>query len=390
MVKASSTQKWMTGKSAGLYFHIPFCQHKCAYCHFYVLPNKTELHDQLLGALKREWELQRPRLQGKTITTLYFGGGTPALIGPHRIKEIIDWIRQDPEITLLPQAEITLEANPENVTAQEMSAFREAGVNRVSLGLQVLDDSLLARIERQHDAKRAIDAVWEVHNAGFDNITVDLIYDLPKQSLASWKKTLDEVTQLPIQHLSLYNLIVEPRSVFFKWRHEIEAQMPNSEDSLAMLQAAKEKLAAIGLEQYEISAFAKPGFEAQHNQAYWLGKPFLGLGPSAFSYWDHKRFRNVEHLGRYSRDLEAGRLPIDFEEELEPSARRRELLCIALRLLRGVDLREFEAQHGVLDQEVYGAIDSLIQQGWLQQSGKRYLLTDQGRLFYDSLASEII
>lgn len=380
----------MTGKTARLYFHIPFCQHKCAYCHFYVLPNKQDLHLEFMGSLRKEWEIQRKLLKGRRIPSVYFGGGTPALLGPERIGEILDWVRNDPDCTLDPQAEITLEANPEDVSIEQMEAFRRQGINRVSLGLQVLDDCLLMRLERQHNAERAMEAVHQVKEAGIENITVDLIYDLPKQSVASWARTLELLRDLPIQHLSLYNLVLEPRSAFFKWRQEIEREMPDPEASVAMLKLAQEHLQAMGLQQYEISAFARPGYEAQHNRGYWLGDPFLGLGPSAFSYWEQRRFRNVAHLRRYGRELDEGRLAVDFDECLEPLERRRELLAIGLRLVQGVDLDAFQAQHGSLDRELFPILDQLEHAQLLTREGNLVRLSERGRLFYDTVASEIV
>jgi len=198
-----------------LYFHIPFCTRKCDYCHFYVLPDKEPWKVQLMEGLLLEWQRQLPLLQNKNIVSIYFGGGTPSLLGPERVATILEWIQETCPFSLQ-HTEITLEANPENVTLPLMQAYAAAGINRISLGIQTLSDSLLATLTRQHNAQRAIDAVWLTSQAGVKNISIDLMYDLPGQDLSSWEKTLSEAIKLPITHLSLYNLTLEPHTVFFK------------------------------------------------------------------------------------------------------------------------------------------------------------------------------
>lgn len=377
-----------TPHALGLYFHIPFCQKKCDYCHFYVLPNRKELRLQFLQSLKREWELLLPFIQGKQLISLYFGGGTPALLEPEELEQVMGWIRMACEWK--PQVEVTLEANPENVDLKRFQEWVQLGINRISMGVQTLDDALLPYIGRQHTAEQAINAVHTIHEAGIPSLSIDLMYDLPKQSLGSWKRTLDQLSRLPIQHLSLYNLQIEPRSAFFKWRQRIEAEMPEGELSAAMLDEAVKALELMGLKRYEISAFAREGFEAVHNVGYWTARPFFGLGPSAFSYWEGRRERNVEHLGRYARALEEGLRPIDFSEQLEPQASRRELLCIALRLRHGVDLSVFSRDHGPLDEELESSLEVLEKEGFVKRERANLSLTEKGMRFYDYVASELI
>lgn len=382
----------MNGKPAdpiSLYFHIPFCSKKCDYCHFYVLPDREALKQQLLDGLRLEWNSRLPLLAGKSVATVYFGGGTPALFGPERIAEILKWIQKS-----LPPAseeiEITLEANPENITLPLMSAYAAAGINRVSIGLQSLDDRLLALLGRTHHAQRAIEAVWETKNAGIRNISVDLMYDLPNQTLASWKQTLTQVGALPIQHLSLYNLTIEPHTVFFKKRETLMRLLPNEEISLQMLQSAIEMLEGYGLKQYEISAFARDGAFSRHNVGYWTARPFLGFGPSAFSYWDGKRFQNIPNQSRYCQLLLADKDPVHFEETLSLRAQRRELLAIQLRLIQGVDLGRFQQEHGAIDQEAFRTLTKLVDSGLLLKEHDRYSLTKRGALFYDTIAEELV
>lgn len=368
--------------SLSLYFHIPFCAKKCDYCHFYVLPDKETYKEKLMEGFKREWALRQPELFQRKIETVYFGGGTPALFSPDRIGEILSWIPRTPE------TEITLEANPENINRPLMQAYGQAGINRVSIGLQTLDDPLLITLGRLHSAKKALDAVHLTAEAGIPNISVDLMYDLPGQSLNHWQHALKQVAALPITHLSLYNLTIEPHTVFFKKQETLSKTLPDPETSLAMYTLAIEELAKQSLQQYEISAFAKLGFQSHHNVGYWTAREFLGFGPSAYSYFQNHRFRNIAHLNKYCDFLEKGQSPVDFDENLSPEAHFRELLAIRLRLIDGVDLDQFCKEHGIFPVE--NELQKLIQLNLLERSGSRLRLTERGILFYDTVAIELI
>lgn len=351
-----------------LYFHIPFCTKKCPYCHFYVIPNRPA-YQQLLGeCIALEWELRRPQLEGKSITSIYFGGGTPSLFGG--IADILEPIPKDSD------CEITIEANPEQ---NSFSEFIDMGINRLSIGVQSLDDSSLQTLERVHSAAKAKKAIWEAHNAGFKNISIDLMYDLPGQTEESWLYTLDQIADLPIQHISLYNLTIEPHTAF----HKRKVQKPKGELSLRFLMAALEKFEQLGLKRYEISAFALPGFESRHNVGYWTARPFLGFGPSAFSYWDQERFRNVANIHRYARHLKEKALPVDFREKLPYPANVKELFTVQLRLKSGVRIDP-------ILQETQAALTKLIHQDLVLQTGNHFQLTEKGMLYYDTVASELI
>jgi oxygen-independent coproporphyrinogen III oxidase len=371
-----------------LYFHIPFCKRKCGYCHFYVLPEQEKSKEQLLKGFQLELTLIKPFLENKRVVTLYFGGGTPSLFGANRLAILLDFVKNTCQV--LPSAEITLEVNPENVTPELMEAYAAAGVNRVSIGIQTLDFDLLKFLSRLHSPEVALQAVYATYQAGIKNISVDLMYDLPKQTLEHWNSTLNQIKTLPLSHLSLYNLTIEPHTLFFKNQNQLRAWLPDEETSLAMYEMAVLNLESIGLMQYEISAFAKHGCESQHNSGYWIGRPFWGLGPSAFSYWEGKRFRHVAHLGRYCQILEAGQLPTDFEEKLDLEAHRRELFVIQLRLRQGVSLETFTRAHGPLDQTAQTTLHRLIDEDYLSWDRKHIILTKRGILFYDTIAAELI
>lgn len=373
---------------ASLYLHIPFCSRKCPYCHFFVIPDEPKSKALFLRALYKEWELCKAAFDNKHLVSIYFGGGTPTKLTPTEIASVLEKIASN--VSLMPDAEITLEANPEDVTLEAMRAYAKAGINRVSLGVQSLVDSELHLLKRQHTAKEALEAIYACHAAGLTNLSIDLMFELPFQTLSSWRQTLKALTPLPIRHLSLYNLTFEPQTLFFKRRKTLEAALAPPEERLALLQEAISHLESLGLKRYEVSAFAHPGFQARHNSGYWLARPFLGLGPSAFSYWDKKRFSNHSHFQRYLDALEQNRLPIAFQEELPYPRNIQELLAIQLRLLSGVHLPTFEQQHASLPIETKQTLHLLASRGHLRHTASTWQLTEEGLLFYDSVAAELI
>lgn len=376
----------MNGKQPlSLYWHIPFCSKKCGYCHFYVLPDKEFLKDELLEGLNLEWRSIAPLLPQSEVVSIYFGGGTPALFGPKRLQEILSWIHQR-----APTCEITLEANPEELTVELLRDYRTLGINRLSIGVQSLDDGLLSTLTRQHNAHKALSMVEAAAASGFDNITIDLMYDVPGQTLATWRKTLAQATQLPITHLSLYNLTIEPHTQFDRQKEQLKPRLPDTDTSQQMYEEAVMQLTASGLDQYEVSAFARSGFESRHNSGYWTGRPFYGFGPSAFSYVDNARFRNVANQRVYLEKLRGGQTPIDFREVLSDDERRRELLVIQLRLVTGIDLELFTQLHGPLEKQTLGTLSQLIGHGLLLRTGAQLQLTHRGRLCYDSVATELV
>lgn len=373
----------MTGEIS-LYFHIPFCSKKCPYCHFFVLPDDERLKKPFVDALLKEWEMRLPQLQGKRIVSIYFGGGTPTKLSPAHYRKILE------KIPIAPSCEITLEANPEDITLSLMQEFQAIGINRVSLGVQSLNDEDLILLGRTHNASKAAQAVQAVHKANITNISIDLMFELPRQTMEGWERTLTSLSTLPLTHVSLYNLTFEPHTVFFKKQHQLLPHLPPEETRLQMLQTAVSSLESIGLKRYEISAFAKPGMHSKHNTGYWTGRPFFGFGPSAFSYWDGVRFANAANFNKYLNELGQNRFPVDFEEKLNYPRHWQELFAIGLRLAEGVDLRQFAAKHGPLPETISSALGQLIKKGWVEKEIDTVRLTAAGQLFYDSVAIELI
>ncbi len=344
-----------------------------------------------MEGLRLEWKRLKGLLEDKKIVSVYFGGGTPYLLGATFIAEILSWISGLQSDDGFRSMEITLEANPENIEQKSLRDYHSIGINRLSIGIQSLDDRHLTTLSRRHSAEKGIQAVETAFNVGFSNISIDLMYDLPGQNLESWKRTVERATSLPITHLSLYNLTIEPHTVFFKYRETLSKQLPDDEVSKTMYELACEEFEKVDLKQYEISAFAKDGLIARHNSGYWTGRPFLGLGPSAFSYWEGARFRNIANLSKYLRQLQEGSSPVDFSEELSQEAGMRELLAINLRLLDGVKLSAFEQQNGLLSPGSIEVLKQLKNEGYLENSQNEvWKLTRQGILFYDTVASEIV
>lgn len=382
--KTAGNDQWkfptLKATPGSLYIHVPFCKKKCPYCHFFVLPHEAQAVNSYLDGVELEWELSK-HLIGD-ILTIYLGGGTPSLLTPDEVHRILSLF---PKVHPSAQ-EITLEANPEDVSLEKMKLYKELGINRVSIGVQSLDDSTLLTIGRHHGAPKAVQAVFDTYNAGIENISIDLMYDLPSQTLSSWKKTVDKAVTLPIQHLSLYNLTLEIGSLYHKQRKTIAPRMPKDATSSAMLSYAVQTLQENSFTRYEISAFCKQNRISQHNIGYWTARPFLGLGPSAFSYINGTRSKNISHLAKWKKSLEIGLLPIDFQETLPHPDNLHELLAVGLRVAKGVDIANLQD----LPTSTKNLLNSLTERGLLKKNGTNFSLTERGKLFYDDVASEII
>lgn len=362
----------------GIYVHVPFCKKKCPYCHFFVLPDSPDAQIAYHAALLEELYLYRQQLGEFPIRTLYLGGGTPSRY--EGISDFLDELNPPSDI------EITLEANPEDITLDKMEHFRMLGINRVSIGIQSLVDSELHMLGREHSRVRAIDAVWETYAAGITNISIDLMYELPFQTEETFERTLNTTQKLPITHLSFYNLTFEKNTLFTKRKKELAPFVPKPRAATRMLNSAVSTFETMGLNRYEISAFAKPGYEAIHNTGYWKGVPFLGLGPSAFSYLNGARFQNVSNLRKYIEAIEKGTLAVDFYEKLPHEDSLAERLAINLRLFQGVNMGEFPPLPSPLQERVA----ALETEGYLHTQENRLMLTHKGRLFYDNVGAALI
>ena len=340
--------------------------------------------DQFIGALCKEICLWHDVLSRRKIVSVYFGGGTPFLLGPNRLKQVLRLF------SLEPSTEVTIEANPETTTRPLLQAYRSLGVNRLSIGAQSFSNELLKTLRRAHSSDQTKQVIDDAVKAGWTNISLDLMYDIPGMDEATWRRSLEEACRLPVHHLSLYNLVIEPETAWFRKKEAIEREMPREEASVRMIQTAWDVTRKHGFEQYEISAFEKKGFHSRHNIGYWQGREFVGFGPSAFSFFDNARFSNVASVSAYSSAIEAGTSPVAAKEELPPRQRFREMAAIGLRMNAGISLSALEKQWGPADTGLLATLRKLKELGLLEQRDETFRLTDRGRLLYDTVAVEVI
>ena len=322
-----------------LYVHVPFCASKCAYCDFASYPDRQGDWTRYFAALWAEIEAWKPALAGYRVCTAFFGGGTPTLVPAAYIAETLERARA--AVSFAPDAEITLEGNPGTLTPDKLTAYREAGVNRLSLGAQSFDDALLRSLGRIHTAAQIGEAVRMAREAGFANLNLDLMYALPEQTMDQWRDTLDNAIALGVEHVSAYSLIVEDGTPMALRLARGEAAVPDDDAVNAMQREAVARLARAGYGRYEISNYAKAGFECRHNMAYWSRGEYLGLGCAAHSLMGETRFANPASLEEYL----AGRRVPD-RQALTPADAMEETLMLATRTARGLDLAAWQSAFG--------------------------------------------
>jgi len=374
--------------SLSLYIHYPFCLRKCLYCAFNSRSDAPCTAEEYLAGLLREMAL-RSRMQekGTSAVTLYLGGGTPSLLEASQVARLIDAAAKN--YALAADAEITLECNPGTVSGAKLVAFRRAGVNRLSLGIQSFDDAFLEMLGRSHTAGQAVAAFTAARDAGFDNIGIDLIHSLPDQTPAQWQSELERACALQPEHLSVYGLSVEDGTPFALLEEEGKLVLPDEEESVCMYEKAAELLSASGYEQYEIANFARPGFRSHHNSGYWQRRPYLGFGAGAHSYLRLPgvgvRFSNAERTEEYLRLLSRGSLPTRESRNLSRAEAMAESLFLGLRLAEGVSLERFQEEFSVSFQEAFGPVCAdlfaaghlEIRDGFLRLAAKARILSNQ-------------
>lgn len=368
----------------GLYVHVPFCPRRCRYCDFNAYVYREERAAGFITALETEAALAARLydMEGCAFASWYLGGGTPTVLSRQELAAVTRALRKC--FRLAPGGEFTVEANPETLDGDKLAALAAEGCNRLSLGLQVLDDRLLAYLGRGHTAADALGAFRAARHAGFANIGVDLIFGLPGQSLRQWEETLRQVLALEPEHVSTYSLQVEEGTVFGRWAREgrLEAAgrpLPGDDAAADMYLTARELLVSAGYEHYEISNFARPGFRSRHNQIYWRNGEYLGLGPGAHSHLRRRRFRNTGRLDLYREAVQAGRLPVEEEEMLDTAREMSDTLILGLRLLEGVSLADFRRRFGQPLRAVYGAeVAALRDLGLVELAAGRLRLTTRG------------
>jgi len=367
---------------AGLYIHVPFCLRKCEYCDFYSEAGSLDRIPAFLSALEKECDryLQPSAAMRGIVETVYFGGGTPSLLEPDQVNRFLRKIR--PFFIQNPQPEITIEANPATLSVKKLKGYLKADVNRISLGVQSFDDSVLKLLGRLHSSKEAEEAIRMVRESGYDNVGVDLIYSIPGQTRSQWEKTLEKTVLLAPDHISAYALTWSYSTPLGKKIESGLLPKPGDDFTADLSMAATELLEDAGYEHYEISNYARPGKRSKHNESYWTGKPYLGLGPSAHSLMGNKRFWNVYHVERYIQILSQDRLPIEEEEILSPEDRKLERLAVGLRRKEGVSIAELE-----IDEK---KLSMLVENDLAVVSGGMLSLTSKGMLLADEIAMGLV
>ncbi len=323
-------------------------------------------------------EIDRSPWRGIPAKTIFFGGGTPTFLSEEQLLRILGRVIEAHPPT--EDSEITSEANPGTVDAEKFRAIRGAGFNRISLGAQSFLDSDLIRLDRIHQAGDIERAVNAARTAGFDNINIDLMFALPGQTMAAWRKNLDRAFNLETDHLSLYCLTIEPNTAFYKRHLKGELDLPDDEAQVEMYDLCLGRASQAGFEQYEISNFAKPGRECRHNLCYWEGESYAAYGPGAVGFMDFRRFTNLKHPERYSDAVER-QMPLAFEEEtIDEVTHRTEKIMLGMRLNRGISSRDIASSK----------ISRLVERGWLNQENGQIKLTELGRHFCSEVALELM
>jgi oxygen-independent coproporphyrinogen III oxidase len=371
---------------AGIYIHIPFCKRKCHYCNFFsVVSGKYRIH--FPDTLTEEVHLQHNYLGTDRIDSVYFGGGTPSLLDPVEINKLLSGIRNYYEFTLNP--EITLEANPDDVSMGLLSAYRQAGINRLSIGIQSFFDDDLEYLNRIHSSGKAISSVSDAKNAGFDNITIDLIYGLPAMTDEKWRKNLEIAFSLDVQHISAYSLTVEPKTALDVLIRKKKVPAPDEETTIRHFRLLMKEMKKNGFIHYEISNFCREGYYSRHNSMYWNGEHYLGLGPSAHSFNGATRQWNVAGISEYIDRVKRNDRFFDTEI-LTKDQKYNEYVMTSLRTIWGSDLARIRNEYGG---EMAARFLSLavryLESGQMTKRDDVYYLTDEGKLFADGIASDL-
>lgn len=363
-------------KSTSAYIHILFCEHICYYCDFNKVFLEGQPVDEYIEALLKEARLALRQNPVEKMETLYVGGGTPTSLTASQLERLLSGLR---EILPYYNGEFTVEANPGDLTADKLDVMKNYGVNRLSMGVQTFDDRLLKKIGRKHTAQDVYDTIQLLEEKDFSNVTIDLIYALPGQSLESFRDTVTRALALDLPHYALYSLILENQTMFMNWVRRGKMHLPEQELEAQMYAETIDAMEKAGRKQYEISNFAKPGFESQHNLVYWNNQNYFGLGAGASGYLGNRRYKNRGPIQHYLKSLKNDQLPVLEEEILTQKAQIEEEMFLGLRKILGVDKTVFENRFGFSMMDVYGdVIEKLKQQKLITETDSRVCLTEEG------------
>lgn len=374
--------------AAGLYVHIPFCSSRCSYCDFATGLYQSEMAEAYVRALVQE--IRSSLYAGQRVDTIYFGGGTPSLLAPSQVERILSALFERFEID--GAAEITLEINPGSATPEKLREFQRLGVNRASFGTQTFDDAELAKLGRSHNAKDALQTFADLRRAGFANVSFDLIAGLPGQTLEGWQRNIETALELRPEHLSFYLLEVHSGTPLAE--HIRRGLQPSPDDDLAgvMYRWMLERASAAGYEHYEISNLCRPDFHSRHNVKYWTGEPYYGFGCSSHSYDGRsRRWSNQRDVRKYVELVEHGQSPIVEAQDLTQAEVRAEALFLGMRLMRGIDVRQYRESFGVdLRVEHGDDLDRFCKAGLLESNGDLIRLTRTGALLSNEVFAAFV
>ena len=370
----------------GIYIHIPFCKSKCEYCDFYSIPGKhEELYADYTEAVCRHIKETGPLAPNHRVDTIYFGGGTPSYFGAEGLSTILTAVRRYFDVA--PDAEITFEANPDSVTDQLLRRLRAEGFNRASLGIQCDDDEILKGLGRPHTYNQAVTAFQKLRKAGFDNISVDLMYGLPRQSPFTWQDTLRNVLSLRPEHISCYGLKVEPGTPLYKYQDQVF--LPSDDTQVDMYLATCEILKENGYRQYEISNFARRGKISRHNMKYWTGLEYIGFGPNAASDFAGKYYTMVGDLKEYIDGIMNGGQVISDVLEIPVRERAGDYLMLRLRTTHGISAQEYERQYLLPFAPLEEALQRCAENKDAVFENDRWHLTPKGMMISNTIISEL-
>lgn len=372
---------------AGIYIHVPFCKTRCIYCDFYTCTD-ISLKKDYISALCKEMSLRKDYIAGEKVKTIYLGGGTPSQLTEEDFSKVFDSIYSHFDVSS--SAEITLEANPDDLSPEYIQMLRKQPFNRLSIGVQSFDDRELSFLRRRHSSQKAIDAVRMSRSLGFDNISIDLMYGLPNQTIDTWQDNLDKALAMDIQHISSYHLIYEQGTRLFQELETGHVKAVDEELSVAMFSLMIDKLVAAGFEHYEISNFAKSGLYSRHNSSYWLGERYLGLGSAAHSFDGDNREWNIPSVSKYIEGM--GKDIPDMEiEYLDRDTRYNDFILTGMRTMWGVNLDKLEKEFGT-DMKDYCLKNAYkyIENGFVTTDNNIMKLTRKGIFISDGIMSDLM
>ncbi len=373
--------------SLGLYIHIPFCRSKCDYCDFYSLAGQDDLMDGYQKALLQNIVECAALAKKDVVTSVYIGGGTPTWYGEKRLAELLSAVKK--RFNIAKDAEVTLEANPDSVDGKLLRALRRQGVNRLSMGMQSACDEELLRVHRPHTWQQVVDGVTAARAAKIKNLNLDLIYGLPGQTEESWHNTVEQALALEPEHLSCYGLTVEEGTPLARRVAQGE-RLPDDDAQAALYLWTVERLARAGYEQYEISNFAKTGFQSRHNLKYWMGEAYLGLGAAAHSDFGGCRYAYVRDVEGYIRGVLKGDKLLSEVEQIPQRERGSEYLMLRLRTTHGIEEWEYRREYYMNFDPIAAKLAEYEQHGWAERTGRRWHFTPEGFLLSNRLIGELL